>query len=93
MEESDPKGGLSLTYGFVALSSLTIRVYALQGQAVMVIGTAGDLPKAPIEPIQFLEGTSHCFLLDQQTDLALDMDDAALAEAVSNIASICLSFT
>ena len=33
----------------------------VQGQTFMVIGAAGELPKPPSTPIQFLEGASSRF--------------------------------
>lgn len=53
----------------------------------MVIGAAGELPKPPSTPIQFLEGENGrvCRLPeDQLTDSWTDMDETALAEAVSS---------
>lgn len=36
----------------------TNHLFALQGQTFMVIGAAGELPKAPEKPIVFLEGAA-----------------------------------
>lgn len=52
----------------------------------MVIGTAGELPKAPEKATVFLEG-ALVFLwrtLDvRKLNMPIDMDDSELAEAVS----------
>ena len=75
------------------------KVAPKEGQTFMVIGAAGELPKPPEKPIVFLEGVFVCCLslisFDLNISLEIDMDDSAIAQAVSvtSIRNILRSFS